>query len=205
MDFKKKMGTGILAGALGLSLVGGGTYAAFNDVEEIDNFFSAGTLDLVTSTDVLFDISNLKPGDHITETLTLTNNGSLEIDEILLNGFASGWEDVLHTHLTDNGKNSKAEFLSQFQVEVLEEVITLNDLVNNFEDKEITFEGTETPALVPGESMDLEVKVTFVEDDTRYDDSRLFEQNKYQGEGATINLRFEATQMPGEERSNDAQ
>ena len=33
MSLKKKLGLGIATAALGMSLVGGGTYAYFNDVE----------------------------------------------------------------------------------------------------------------------------------------------------------------------------
>ncbi|WP_284139247.1 MULTISPECIES: TasA family protein [unclassified Virgibacillus] len=202
MSMKKKMTTGILAGALGLSLVAGGTYAAFNDVETVDNSFAAGTLDLETNTDVLFDLSNLKPGDWFEKTLTLTNNGSLAIDEILLTSFASGWEDVLHNQLPDDGVNNEVDFLRQFQVEVMGETFTLDELVAHA-NQSVTFEGAGVASLEPGDSHDFDVKITFVEDDTRYDGSRFFEQNKYQGEGAAINLRFEATQMPGEDRSND--
>lgn len=99
MSIKKKMGTGILAGALGLSLVGGGTWAAFNDVEAVDNTFAAGTLDLVTNEEALFNVSNLKPGDYFTKTLELTNNGSLDINEILLGSEVSGWADKTNDKL----------------------------------------------------------------------------------------------------------
>lgn len=196
MSLKKKMGLGIMSGALGLSLIGGGTWAAFNDVETIDNTFKAGTLDLVTNTDTLFDISNMKPGDHITKSLTLTNNGSLPIDEILLTGSSDNWEN--------KGEwNTKSAFLSQFLVEVAGHTVTLADVAHGTNSQKITFEGLGVAALAPGASIDFEAKVTFKDDKTRKEGSWEYVQNKYQGEGATVNLRLEATQMPGEERNND--
>lgn len=207
MSFKKKMGMGIAAGALGLSLIGGGTWAAFNDVEETSNFISAGTLDLETSEETLFNLSNMKPGDYITKTLTLHNNGSLAINEILLNAGATGWEDVRHEHLPNNGKNGKMAFLSQFEVAVESEgyngTFTLADLVRLPDNQRITFEGEEEPAILPGDSKDFTITLTFIEDDETYPGTRLHKQNRFQGEGATIKLKLEATQMPGEEREND--
>ncbi|WP_077324512.1 TasA family protein [Virgibacillus siamensis] len=203
MELKKKMGTGILAGALGLSLIAGGTFAAFNDVEAVGNSFAAGTLDLETSTDVLFDLSNLKPGDHFTKTLTLSNNGTLAIDEVLLSSASEGWVDALHQNLPDNGVNTEADFLKQFEVEVMGSTFNLNQLVNLPESQKISTEGAGVAALQPGDSMDYQVKITFKDDPTRYPNSRLFIQNKYQDEGTSVNLSFEATQMPGEDRSND--
>lgn len=200
MNMKKKMGTGILAGALGLSLVAGGTFAAFNDVETTQNTFAAGTLDLETNADALFDLSNLKPGDYTTKTLTLTNKGTLAIDEVLLTSTADGWEDMEYSELPDDGDNNKEQFLSQFEVKVMNgPTLNLADLVGH-NSQRISFEGVGVEALQPNETRSFEVKITFKDDNTRYEGSRLFKQNKYQGEGATLNLNFEATQMPGEEK-----
>ena len=46
MSLKKKLAMGAMTGALGLSLVGGGTYAAFSDTETASNTFAAGELDI---------------------------------------------------------------------------------------------------------------------------------------------------------------
>ncbi|HLR61590.1 MAG TPA: TasA family protein, partial [Lentibacillus sp.] len=43
MGIKKQMGMGIMSAALGLSLIGGGTYAYFSDSEQTQNTFAAGT------------------------------------------------------------------------------------------------------------------------------------------------------------------
>ena len=46
MSLKKKLGMGVASAALGLSLIGGGTFAYFSDKEVSNNTFAAGTLDL---------------------------------------------------------------------------------------------------------------------------------------------------------------
>lgn len=46
MGMKKKLSLGVASAALGLALVGGGTWAAFNDVKSTDATFASGTLDL---------------------------------------------------------------------------------------------------------------------------------------------------------------
>lgn len=46
MGMKKKLSLGVASAALGLALVGGGTWAAFNDIKSKDATFASGTLDL---------------------------------------------------------------------------------------------------------------------------------------------------------------
>ena len=46
MNIKKKLTVGVMSATLGLSLVGGGTWAAFNDTATINNQFATGVLDL---------------------------------------------------------------------------------------------------------------------------------------------------------------
>ena len=47
MGLKKKLGLGVASMALGASLIGGGTFAYFNDTETASgNTFAAGTIDL---------------------------------------------------------------------------------------------------------------------------------------------------------------
>ncbi|GER68553.1 hypothetical protein BpJC7_31420 [Weizmannia acidilactici] len=76
MGIKKKLGMGVATAALGLSLIGGGTYAYFSDQVDTSNTFAAGTLDLAASPTTIIDVSNLKPGDTITRTFNLENKGS---------------------------------------------------------------------------------------------------------------------------------
>src|SRR5690606_23821899 len=84
MSIKKKLGLGLASAALGLSLVGGGTFAYFNDVEATNNTFAAGTLDLAVNPTTIIDVSNIKPGDWMPRTFQLENNGTLDISSVIL-------------------------------------------------------------------------------------------------------------------------
>jgi spore coat-associated protein N len=218
MSIKKKMGTGILAGALGLSLVGGGTWAAFNDVETTSNTFAAGTLDLVvgdTST-MNFVISNLKPGDYFTKQLVLKNNGSLDINQIKVHAKKlTGWNDEDIIKLNDKvtagaGVNTEDDFLSQFKITITKQGGStvydgfLNNLVGGTGVGELTGTDANTVGLATGAADAVyDVRVEFVKNDTTFNGSRLHVQNKYQGEKSNLQFVFEATQMPGENRSNN--
>lgn len=118
MSIKRKLGLGVASAALGLSLIGGGTWAAFNDTATINNHFATGTLDLVVgkvNAAANFDLKNMKPGDNVLRVFTLNNAGTLAIKEVLLNTTASNFKD--------NGINSAnnadfMEYLSQFEINV---------------------------------------------------------------------------------------
>ncbi|MFS0783742.1 TasA family protein [Bacillus sp. 1P06AnD] len=221
MGLKTKLAVGIMSGALGLSLVGGGTWAAFNDVETVSNTFAAGTLDLGKgdATEV-FNISNLKPGDSFKRSITLKNEGSLDINQIFLNASSfKDWKDKdvlgLNGKLAGAGNNSIDEFLGQFTVTIKKGSTfvygengskTLADLKaeatgNNGSGVEITGTDNKTVGLASGDKTTAwEFEVKFKEDNALISGTRLHAQNKYQGEGAKIDFVFEATQMPGESK-----
>ncbi|MDR4935382.1 TasA family protein [Rossellomorea marisflavi] len=112
MTIKKKLGLGVASAALGLSLIGGGTFAAFNDTATINNHFASGTLDLEVGSNakkpINFDLSNMKPGDSVQRIFNLNNAGSLAIKEVLLNTTANAFEG--------NEGSTQEGFLSQFQI-----------------------------------------------------------------------------------------
>lgn len=133
MSIKKKLSLGVASAALGLALVGGGTWAAFNDVEKLEkNYLKTGTLDLEIEEVKLknknkfipktFELSNIKPGDKIVRAFKLKNNGSLAIREVLMNlevtDFKNGDNEFVkeHKRLPDNDAD---DFLKQFKVELL--------------------------------------------------------------------------------------
>lgn len=123
MSAKRKLAMGALSGALALALIGGGTLAAFNDVEAFDNRFATGTLDLeiefgdkVDGQQVhgTFDLSNFKPGDSMTRTFKLINAGTLSIQHVLLH---FDLEAIQSSFKGQEGVTWE-EFLDQFQVTV---------------------------------------------------------------------------------------
>jgi len=84
VSLKKKLGMGVASAALGLSLIGGGTFAYFSDKEVSNNTFAAGTLDLTLDPTTLVDIKDLKPGDKVKKEFLLKNSGSLAIKDVQL-------------------------------------------------------------------------------------------------------------------------
>lgn len=125
MKVRKKLGLGVASAALGLALVGGGTWAAFNDVERIHNSFAAGTLDLeivdVNEGEINFDLQNLKPGDSMERFFKLENHGTLAIKEVLMNAHAKNFVNGKNEFVSKHGMrdNSMKDFLKQFHVEIL--------------------------------------------------------------------------------------
>ncbi|UTE77463.1 TasA family protein [Rossellomorea sp. KS-H15a] len=117
MTIKKKLGLGVASAALGISLVGGGTWAAFNDTATINNHFAAGTLDLEvgksSNKPISFDLSNMKPGDNVQRIFKLNNKGSLAIKEVLLDTTATNFVDGTLT-------STQAEYLSQFEIDFMQ-------------------------------------------------------------------------------------
>ncbi|MCP8615769.1 TasA family protein [Salirhabdus salicampi] len=121
MSIKKKIGMGVASAALGISLVGGGTWAAFNDTATINNHFAAGTLDLEVGKShnkpISFDLSNLKPGDNIQRIFELRNTGTLAIKEVLLDVTSDNFVD--DTNAVNGGSNTESEFLAQFKIDFM--------------------------------------------------------------------------------------
>lgn len=105
MGIKKTLGLGVASAALGLSLIGGGTFAYFSDTAQSTATFAAGTLDLNSDPSVIVDLKDLKPGDTIKRDFKLKNDGTLDIGSILLK---------TTTSINDVGGNNGANDLAKF-------------------------------------------------------------------------------------------
>jgi spore coat-associated protein N len=199
MSIKKKLGMGVASAALGLSLVGGGTYAYFNDVETLaDNDMIAGTLDLKPEMEnqTLFEVQDLKPGDTMTRYFNLTNGGSLDIARVMFEadvvnvtegtpgGITGGTglgnlADHLYVTIFDRDDNAIAGLTN----------ITLNQL-EAAAATEISGNG------VPkGDTDRIKVQIEFKDNEQN--------QNHLQGDAAQLSLSFTAEQEAGEEVSNN--
>lgn len=75
MTVKKQLGMGVATAALGLTLIGGGTYAFFSDSVTTNNTFAAGTLDLTAEPTEVINVDNIKPGDSMIRDFELGNDG----------------------------------------------------------------------------------------------------------------------------------
>ncbi|MFD2656351.1 CalY family protein [Gracilibacillus thailandensis] len=194
MGIKKKLGMSIATAALGLSLVGGGTFAYFSDSEVTNSTFAAGTLDLTAEPTEIINIDNLKPGDQMIRTFELQNNGSLDIARVLLDTDYSVI-DANDDNTEDFGEHIKVEFL--MNLDKFDEVVyetTLADL------KSMTPEAVAESAIIPilgeeglpsGTLDDLSVKFVFVDNGE--------DQNQFQGDSLELEWTFNAQQTDGEQ------
>lgn len=130
MTMKKKLMSGALAATLGISMVGLGTWAAFNDVETVDASIAAGTLKMdlakVGGKPYAFSINNLKPGDSMTREVQFVNKGTLAIKEVLMTiedvqfqDYAPGAGEAGDGDAWVVDRNTdKLDYLDQFEVTV---------------------------------------------------------------------------------------
>jgi spore coat-associated protein N len=202
MSIKKKLGLGLATAALGLSLIGGGTYAYFNDVETTNNTFAAGTLDLAVNPTTIINVSNLKPGDIMPRTFKLENNGSLDISKVILTTDYTVSGPRIGTDTEDFGKHIKVNFLvnedksgilglSNIIVsKTLYELKNMSpDAVDNISRTILGYQSGERDGLRAGTKDDLYVSFEFVNNG--------LDQNDYQGASLALKWTFDAKQTAG--------
>jgi spore coat-associated protein N len=184
MSIKKKLAMGTASLAIGAALVGGGTFAYFNDVEESNgNTFAAGTIDLAPDLNgsALFNLQNKKPGDPFSGTYTVNNAGSLAIGKVKLT-----------TSYTANGNGDSSDLGTQLKITSLTfggQAVTLTD--TNADGmvtlKELDGVTLTLPGGIPvAGNAALAVAGEFIETGSP--------QNEYQGDSVSIDLSMEALQ-----------
>ncbi|TYS62040.1 cell division protein FtsN [Bacillus infantis] len=201
MGFKKKLGLGIASAALGMSLVGGGTFAYFNDVEVNNSSFAAGTLDInVKGNDkdnAIIDVTNIKPGDTMTRDFKLNNTGSLNVSKVLLTTEYSVTDVKGNNGTEDLGKHIKVIFLrnnDKLGTEVIKQTyladLKKSDVVDTDYDLLAWLGYGEEDGLRAGSSDNLKVKFEFVDNGK--------DQNVFQGDSLKLKWTFDAKQTAGE-------
>lgn len=194
MGLKKKLVTGMTAAVLGVSLIGGGTYAYFSDSETTQNTFAAGTLDLAVEPTTLIDVDELKPGDSMTRDFELGNSGTLNIQKVLLET-SYDVEDVEGDNKEDFGDHIQVKFL--YNADKMDEVIyetTLSEL-RDMEPEAVSdevFAEFLDGGLEPGDTDDLVVEFVFVDNGE--------DQNQFQGDKLELEWTFNAMQEDGEDK-----
>lgn len=195
MGIKKTLGFGVATAALGLTLIGGGTFAYFSDTVETTGTFAAGTLDINADPTAIVNLNNLKPGDTIVRTFKLKNDGTLDIKEVLLKTSYTVTNKAGAPDNTDDfGKHIKVKFLNN--IDKLNDVIletTLYDLQNQTPDavERGLFLGKRS-GLRPGTTNTLAVAFEFVDNGQ--------DQNQFQGDTLNLTWTFEAKQGDGQIR-----
>ena len=199
MSIKKKLAMGIATGALAVSMIGGGTYAYFNDVETNVSNFAAGTLDInVAGNDAanaIIDVTNIKPGDSMLRTFKLNNTGSLDVSKVFLTSTYSVTNDAKGDNIAagaDFGEHIKVKFL--VNNDKLSPVIyetTLKDLSRtDVVDRDLLgyILGGENDGLKAGTNDTLSVLFEFVDNG---------DQNVFQGDSLQLKWTFDAKQTAG--------
>ncbi|MTW84383.1 cell division protein FtsN [Virgibacillus dakarensis] len=195
MGLKKQLGMGMMSAALGLTLIGGGTYAYFSSSETTNNTFAAGTLDLAVEPTALIEVENLKPGDSIIRDFELQNNGTLDIEKVTLDTNYNV-TDAKGDNTEDFGKHIEVEFL--YNADKLDEVIyktTLDQLKNMSPEainEHIFYPNFGEKGLPAGSLDDLVVQFNFVDNGEN--------QNQFQGDALQLEWTFNAEQATGGEK-----
>jgi spore coat-associated protein N len=195
MNVKKTLGLGVVSAALGLTLVGGGTFAYFSSTSTTSASFNNGTLLLNSDPSVIVNLSNLKPGDTILRDFKLKNDGNLNIPKVILrtssiitdaegdNGTHNFKDDIIVTFLVNKDKVTSPLL-----------VISLADLEKQSPDLVARgilggVFGIENSGIRAGTSDNLTIQFAFKEN--------FKPQNYYQGDTLALTLNFEANQEAG--------
>lgn len=199
MGIKKTLGLGVASAALGLSLIGGGTFAYFSDTAQSTATFAAGTLDLNSDPSVIVDLKNLKPGDTITRNFKLKNDGSLDIQSIKLKTSTSINDVGGNNGNNDLAASIKVKFLKNNDKSgvVTPEIVvwetTLADLKNQspelVDNTGLDAIWGEADGIKAGTSDSFTVKFEFVDNNQ--------DQNYFQKDSLTLTWDFEAKQGKG--------
>lgn len=195
MSIKQKLAMGILTGGLAISMIGGGTYAYFNDVETSTNTFAAGTLDLAVNPETIIDVSNLKPGDWMYRNFKLENNGSLDISKVLLStefteSVAGFGDHIVVEFLINEDKSSLLGPSNVIDSMTLSELASMSqDAIKNESPRWFGWQGGENSGLKAGSDDDFHVMFRFDDNDA--------DQNAYQGANLQLKWSFDAKQTAG--------
>ncbi|GAA0136580.1 CalY family protein [Paenibacillus sp. YSY-4.3] len=194
MGVKKTLGLGMATAALGLALIGGGTFAYFSDSVETSGTFAAGTLDLNAEPTVVINLDNIKPGDYGIRTFKLFNNGTLDIEKVLLlTSYTVINKAGAPANTDDFGKHIKVRFLTNLdkQEDVIYEttLYELQSLAPDAVDNKWQEWFEERGGLKAGTSDNLIVKFEFVDNNE--------DQNQFQGDALQLKWTFEARQGAG--------
>ncbi|WP_339227306.1 TasA family protein [Oceanobacillus sp. FSL K6-2867] len=183
MNLKKSLTVSFITAALGIGLVTGGTFAYFKDTEDSGNTFAAGLLDLGINKESIITIEDIVPGDTINGNFELSNNGTVDMKEVIFN---SSYEVI------DQGKNNEKDDLGDhIVVEYLHDVNGKENVL--FKEKLSNLTNNPTKILedfkVDSNPQKFTVRFSFVDNDKN--------QNHFQQDSLKLKWEFEAIQRDG--------
>ncbi|MGD8192668.1 TasA family protein [Brevibacillus ginsengisoli] len=199
MNLKKQFALTLASVGLGAALIGGGTFAWFNTTDKIENnTFAAGTMKIAGKpTAQVFDVKNLKPGDWMERTFTVENQGTLDVNKLLMS-MDYQVNDQGNNNGTDNFDNNLKVYLlksDDANIPFPERVIlnpkngkTLKEF-KEMGNLDISSWWTQNFNLKPGDKDKIYIGIKF-EDDGK-------DQNRFQGDGVNMTMILEGTQTGG--------
>lgn len=188
MGLKKQFALTLASVGIGAALIGGGTFAYFNDTETSNgNTFAAGTIDLKPDLTgaAVFNIQNAKPGQTWDVNYNLSNAGTLASNV------------SVSADYTADGNGDSSDIGTQLEVKDLKfggadvDVSAFTGGDDKLTLNEVDALSVALGALGADGSADDEKELTFT---LEFVDSGA-PQNEYQGDSATVNLVFEARQQ----------
>jgi spore coat-associated protein N len=186
MGVKFKLVLGIASLIIGVALLGG-TFAYFSDIEEFKtNPIKTGTLQLGhdLTTQMAFNITDLKPGDKITRVITFTKSGTIKISELLLK---------LNYTSADNGDDGvKTKLIEDLKISVFKDSVP--DIIDAESIADLALSTAITPINISdgvsintneGEEITIEIL---------YENNTTENQNHQQNDSVSLTFTFEAKQ-----------
>ncbi|RFB10574.1 hypothetical protein DZB84_22445 [Bacillus sp. HNG] len=195
MSIKKKLGLSAATAVLGLSLIGGGTFAYFNDTEVTNNTFAAGTLDIGLKgvddrEEVDLSIDNMKPGDWKVHQIRIYNEGSLDVNDVKLNVDYEVSDADGNNNGEDFADHILVHIMKQGSREVVADWVPLSEIENLVVAEDLKPES--------GRPYQTDHRQTLRVDFKFHDNGQ--DQNIFQGDSIDFKLSFEASQKEGELR-----
>lgn len=184
MGVKGKLLTSVAIALCGLGLISEGTTAYFQDKEPTTNTFTTGVLELGINKPTIIDVKGLVPGDTVHGNFELTNDGSVDMKEILLH---SSYEVI------DKGDPNNGDDLGDHLV--VEYIYKVNERKNVVVQKklsELSREPIKVSDEFPSESKveKYAVRIKFVDNGQN--------QNHFQEDELKLKWEFEAVQRDGD-------
>jgi spore coat-associated protein N len=183
MNIKKRLITGMATAAIGLGLIGGGTYAYFNDTEVTNNTFANGMMDLGINKESIIHVKDLVPGDTIHGDFKLTNDGTVDMKEVVLH---TDYEVIDH-----NNNNNGDDLGNHIEVRFINKVSGKEAVVYHKTLAELKKNPAQVLKEFPADSKDEPFTVRLAFKDNKEN------QNHFQGDELKLKWEFEAVQRDG--------
>jgi len=184
MSLKRDIALSFATAVLGLTFISGGTVAYFNDTKLANNSFTTGLLELGMNKETIIQVGDIVPGDIMHGNFVLTNDGTVNIKEIILHSSYEVIDNGKSNQDDDLGDHIKVKYL--YNVNTRERVIvekTLSELKDN--PQQIL---KEFP--VGNKEEKFAVQFQFIDNGE--------DQNHFQDDELLLNWNFEAVQRDGD-------